>query len=38
MDSVKDKFAISSEFNPITEKVFSVRCKITENSRLGSLA
>ena len=33
MDSVKDKFAISSEFNPITEKVFSVRCKITENSR-----
>ena len=33
MESVKDKFAISAEYTPISEKVFSVRCKITENSK-----
>ena len=33
MESVKDKFAISAEVTPITEKVFSVRCKIVENSK-----
>ena len=34
MDSVKDKFAISAEYTPISEKVFSVKCKIMENSKI----
>lgn len=32
LDNVKDKFSISSEYTPITEKEFSVRCKIVENN------
>ena len=32
LDSVKDKFAISAEYSPISERSFSVRCKIMENS------
>ena len=32
LDNVKDKFSISAEYTPITEKEFSVRCKIVENN------
>ena len=31
MDSIKDKFSISAEYNPISEKEFIVTCKIIEN-------
>lgn len=30
-DSIKDKFSISAEYNPISEKEFIVTCKIIEN-------
>ena len=30
-DSIKDKFSISAEYNPISEKDFIVTCKIIEN-------
>lgn len=32
LDSVKDKFSISAEYTPLSEKEFSVRCKIIENN------
>ena len=32
LDSVKDKFSISAEYTPISEKEFTVRCKIIENN------
>lgn len=32
LDDVKDKFAISAEYTPITDKSFSIRCKIIENN------
>lgn len=32
LDNVKDKFSICAEYTPITEKEFSVRCKIIENN------
>lgn len=31
LDSIKDKFSISAEYNPISEKEFIVTCKIIEN-------
>lgn len=31
-DSIKDKFSISAEYNPISEKEFIVTCKIIEDS------
>ena len=32
LDTVKDKFAISAEYTPLSEREFSVRCKIIENN------
>ena len=32
LDYIKDKFSISAEYFPITEKEFMVRCKIIENN------
>ena len=32
LDTVKDKFSISSEYTPISEREFTVRCKIVENN------
>ena len=32
LDNVKDKFSISAEYTPLTEREFSVRCKIIENN------
>jgi len=32
LDTVKDKFSISAEYTPLTEREFSVRCKIIENN------
>lgn len=32
LDTVKDKFSISAEYTPISEREFSVRCKIVENN------
>ena len=32
LDIAKDKFSISAEYSPITEKSFSVRCKIIDNN------
>lgn len=32
LDSIKDKYSISAEYSPITDKAFSVRCKIIENN------
>lgn len=34
LDYVKDKFSISAEYFPITDKEFSVRCKIIENNNV----
>jgi len=31
-DTIKDKYAISSEYTPLSEREFSVRCKIVENN------
>lgn len=31
-DTVKDKFSISAEYTPLSEREFSVRCKIIENN------
>ncbi len=31
LDSIKDKFSISAEYNPISEKDYIVACKIIEN-------
>ncbi len=32
LETVKDKFSLSAEYTPITEKSFAVRCKIVENN------
>lgn len=32
LESIKDKFSISAEYNPISEKEFIVTCKIIEDS------
>lgn len=32
LETVKDKFSISAEYTPLTERSFSVRCKIVENN------
>lgn len=32
LDYIKDKFSISAEYTPLSEKEFSVRCKIIENN------
>lgn len=32
LDTIKDKFSISAEYTPLSEKEFSVRCKIIENN------
>lgn len=32
LDYIKDKFSISAEYSPISEKEFTVRCKIIENN------
>ena len=32
LDSVKDKFSVTSEYTPISEREFTVRCKIVENN------
>ena len=32
LDTIKDKFSISAEYTPLSEKEFSVRCKIVENN------
>lgn len=31
-DIIKDKFSISAEYTPLSEKEFSIRCKIIENN------
>lgn len=32
LDNVKDKFSISAEYTPLSEREFSIRCKIIENN------
>ena len=32
LDTIKDKFSISAEYTPLSEREFSVRCKIIENN------
>ena len=32
LDTIKDKFSISAEYTPISEREFSIRCKIVENN------
>lgn len=32
LDTVKDKFSISAEYTPLSEREFSIRCKIIENN------
>lgn len=32
LDTIKDKSSISAEYTPLSEKEFSVRCKIVENN------
>ena len=32
LDTIKDKASISAEYTPLSEKEFSVRCKIVENN------
>ena len=34
LDYIKDKYSISAEYTPITEKEFMVRCKIIENNNI----
>ena len=32
LETIKDKFSISAEYTPISEKEYSIRCKIIENN------
>ena len=32
LDTIKDKFSISAEYTPLSEREFSIRCKIIENN------
>ena len=32
LETVKDKFSLSAEYTPLTERSFAVRCKIIENN------
>ncbi len=32
LENIKDKFSISAEYNPISEKEFLVRCRVIENN------
>lgn len=32
LETIKDKFSVSAEYTPLSEKEFSVRCKIVENN------
>ena len=32
LDTVKDKFAVYAEYTPLSEREFSIRCKIVENN------
>lgn len=32
LETVKDKFSLSAEYTPISERAFAVRCKIVENN------
>lgn len=32
LDTIKDKFSISAEYMPLSEREFSIRCKIVENN------
>lgn len=32
LETIKDKFSISAEYTPLSEREFSVRCKIVENN------
>ena len=32
LDNIKDKFSISAEYTPLSEREFSIRCKIVENN------
>ena len=32
VETIKDKFSVSAEYTPLSEKEFSVRCKIVENN------
>lgn len=32
LDTIKDKFSISAEYTPLSEREFSIRCKIVENN------
>lgn len=32
LENVKDKFSLSAEYTPISDKAFAVRCKIVENN------
>ncbi len=34
LDTIKDKYSISAEYSPISEKSFSIRCKIIENNSI----
>lgn len=34
LDTIKDKYSISAEYAPISDKAFSVRCKIIENNSI----
>lgn len=34
LDTIKDKYSISAEYSPISDKAFSVRCKIIENNSI----
>ena len=36
LDSIKDKFSISAQYNPISEKEFIVTCKIIEESNMNN--
>lgn len=32
LDTIKDKFSLSAEYTPLSEREFSIRCKIVENN------
>lgn len=34
LDSIKDKYSISAEYTPISDKSFSIRCRIIENNSI----
>lgn len=34
LDNIKDKYSISAEYSPLSEKSFSIRCKIVENNSI----